>query len=118
MFNVLYLLLLPVRTRPNKYYQVYDVAVIPSLVATLRLALSRVSTNHSERQAIIAATLRNGSTTSAFVDEIRKAKLDIKEIEPTHNGFASQFLYNQPDVTVGNGGNHVKLFAITRKRDV
>ncbi|KAL5495056.1 hypothetical protein ACEPAI_518 [Sanghuangporus weigelae] len=96
---------------------VYDVSIIPALVATLHLALTIGQTNSSGRQAIIAATRRNEDTLRMFVTEVKKIGLRIEELNSEQNEISSRFLRSQPDA-IGETATCVKLFVITNKTDM
>ena len=75
------------------------------------MALTYEPAGYSERQAIVAATLRNENTLSTFVKETREAGLHIQEIEHHINRPALRCLSSQPDA-IGESGNRVKLYSI------
>ncbi|KAI5124119.1 hypothetical protein M0805_000932 [Coniferiporia weirii] len=95
---------------------IYDLEIIPSLVAVLKLALQRTppSSVRSPRKAIIAATLRNERTLATFVDQACGAGLDVEELESAPSVLFARVSSNQPD-RAGDESGRVKLFVVTCK---
>ncbi|THH01115.1 hypothetical protein EW145_g6969, partial [Phellinidium pouzarii] len=62
---------------------IYDLEVIPALIAVLKLALQIPTPNlsHHKKKAIIAATIRNEKTLATFISQARDAGLDVDEQE-------------------------------------
>lgn len=90
----------------------YDVSIIPALVATLHLALTVDHTVSPRKKAIIAATRRNEDTLGHFTTEVEESGLRIEKLDTEQKEASSHFLWNQPD-SIGESASHVTIFIIT-----
>lgn len=101
----------------NGTRQVYDTTIIPSLVATLKLALELPSlrVDSLPRKAIIAGTVRNEATLDEFIRQCEAVAIVNEERALESDAFFKGLCVKQPGVRHMETGD-VRIFVLTRRK--